>query len=162
MQITIRTIAPEDNEAIAAIIRSCLEEFGLNIPGTAYFDENLDHLYEVFRKPLSQYFIAMDGETMIGGVGVYPSDGLPEDTVELVKMYLIPVYRGKGIGQLLIRRSIGQAQNFGYKQIYLESMPQLSTAVKTYEKLGFRLLDKPVGQTGHYSCSIWMLRQIEA
>lgn len=161
-QITIRTIEPQDNESIAAIIRSSLEEYGLNLPGTAYFDESLDYMYEAFREASSQYFIALDGDKIIGGVGVFPSAGLPPDTVELVKMYLLPEYRGQGLGKLLIRKCIGQAQNLGYRYIYLESLTELKTAVGVYEKLGFRLLDKPIGNTGHYSCTIWMLYEVEA
>lgn len=160
-QITIRTIQQDDNQAIAFIIRSCLEEVGLDIPGTAYFDESLNTLYESFQHPLSQYFVALDGEKIIGGVGVFPSEGLPDDTVELVKMYLLPEYRGQGLGKLLIRKCIGQAKHLGYRFIYLESMPELKTAVGVYQKLGFQLLDKPIGETGHYSCSIWMRYEIE-
>lgn len=162
MDIVIREILPEDNEAMALIIRNSLTEFGLNIPGTAYFDESTDHLYESFRLEKSRYFVALDSDgKQIGGVGIYPTDGLPEDTVELVKMYLIPEQRGKGLGKLLMKKCIALAEELGYDQIYLESMPQLKDAVSAYQKLGFKLLDGPIGNTGHYSCSIWMLYKRE-
>jgi len=158
MEVVIREILPEDNEAMALIIRNSLTEFGLNIPGTAYFDESTDRLYEAFRIEKSKYFVALDSDgKQIGGVGIYPTDGLPEDTVELVKMYLIPEQRGKGLGKLLMKKCIALAEELGYNQIYLESMPQLKDAVSAYQKLGFKLLDGPIGNTGHYSCSIWML-----
>jgi len=162
MDIVIREILPEDNEAMALIIRNSLTEFGLNIPGTAYFDESTDRLYEAFRVEKSRYFVALDSDgKQIGGVGIYPTDGLPEDTVELVKMYLVPEQRGKGLGKLLMKKCIALAEELGYDQIYLESMPQLKDAVSAYQKLGFKLLDGPIGNTGHYSCSIWMLYKRE-
>ena len=37
-------MTPNDNSAIAAIIRDNLKKHGLDIPGTAYFDESLDNL----------------------------------------------------------------------------------------------------------------------
>lgn len=160
MSITIREIQPGDNAAMAAILRSSLKEFGLDIPGTAYFDDSTDHLYESFQVKGSAYFIALDGEEILGGVGVYPSNGLPADTVELVKMYLSPNARGKGLGKQLMKKCIALAEELGYKNIYLESMPELSAAVSAYEKLGFKSLPGPIGDTGHYSCSIWMLYKI--
>jgi putative acetyltransferase len=161
MSIIIREIQPQDNAAMAVIIKSSLEEFGLNIPGTAYFDESTNHLYESFRITGSKYYVAIAHDEVIGGVGVYPSNGLPADTVELVKMYLAPSHRGKGLGKMLMQKCIALAGELGYKNIYLESMPELAAAVSAYEKLGFKLLDKPVGDTGHYSCSIWMLYEIK-
>jgi len=160
MSITVRKIWPQDNLEMAVILRASLKEFGLDIPGTAYFDESTDHLYESFQIEGSAYFIALDGDAVIGGVGIYPSNGLPGDTVELVKMYLAPKARGKGLGKQLMKKCIVLAGELGYKNIYLESMPELSAAVSAYEKLGFKLLDGPVGNTGHYSCSIWMLYKI--
>jgi putative acetyltransferase len=52
------------------------------------------------------------------------------------------------------------AKSEGYQKIYLETMPELSAAVVAYEKLGFKKLQGPLGNTGHYSCSIWMLYEI--
>lgn len=162
MGITIREIQPEDNAAMAVIIKTSLEEFGLNIPGTAYFDDSTNHLYESFRVVGSRYFVATEGGNILGGAGVYPSEGLPADTVELVKMYLVPEHRGKGLGKMLMQKCMALAGELGYKNIYLESMPELAAAVSAYKKLGFELLDKPVGNTGHYSCTIWMLHKIGA
>jgi putative acetyltransferase len=160
MGITIRKILPQDNVAMAGILRESLKEFGLDIPGTAYFDESTDHLYETFQLEKSSYFVALEGDELIGGVGIFPSNGLPDDTVELVKMYLAPKARGKGLGKQLMKKCIALAGELGYRKIYLETMPELAAAVSAYEKLGFSLLDGPVGDTGQFSCTIWMLYEI--
>lgn len=47
--ITIRPIEPQDNAALAEIIRAALTEFGANKPGTVYFDPTTDALFELFR-----------------------------------------------------------------------------------------------------------------
>ena len=158
--IIIREIQPQDNAAMALILRQSLKEFGLDIPGTAYFDESTDHLYESFKVERSTYFVALQNDVLIGGVGIYPTDGLPDDTVELVKMYLSPASRGKGLGKLLMKKCIDLAGEIGYKNIYLETMPELKDAVSAYLKLGFKLLDQPIGHAVHYSCTIWMLYSI--
>ena len=46
MNIVIRPIEPADNPALAALIRSTLEEFAVAHPETVYFDPATDALYE--------------------------------------------------------------------------------------------------------------------
>lgn len=156
----IRNITQEDNPHIAAIIRSCLEEFNANKCGTVYFDASTDHLYELFQTPNSIYFIAEEEGKILGGGGIFPSRGLPEDTCELVKMYLLPECRGKGIGAAIINKAIDFAREKGFKRIYLESMPELKKAISVYEKFGFEYIHEPIGDTGHHGCDVWMTKMI--
>jgi putative acetyltransferase len=155
----IRPLEQGDNKALAIVIRTTLEEFGANKPGTVYFDDTTDALYELFESaPASVYYVAeMNGE-VVGGEGVYPSPGLPEDTCELVKMYLSKKARGIGLGKLLIEKAIEAAREKGFKNIYLETMPELKQALNTYEKFGFRYINGPMGETGHFGCELWMVR----
>lgn len=159
-QITIRPIQQADNAALALIIRSALKEFGAARQGTVYYDPTTDALFELFQKRGSVYYVALMDGTIVGGGGIYPSDGLPEGTCELVKMYLAPEARGMGLGRELIQRSLQAAQRLGYTQVYLESMPELKQALNTYAKFGFEYLDGPLGNTGHFGCELWMLRTL--
>lgn len=158
--ITIRTISPEDNVELAVVIRATLKEFGANRPGTVYFDPTTDKLYELFQTPKSFYQVAIHEGHVIGGGGIFPSDGLPEDTCELVKMYLHPAYRGIGLGSKLIQDCLNQAAAAGFKKVYLETMPELKEALRTYEKFGFKYLSAPIGNTGHFGCDLWMLKEL--
>ena len=160
-QIRIRTIEQRDNASLARIIRSTLKEFGANHPGTVYYDAATDHLFEGFTAtPRSIYFVAEHAGELLGGGGIFPSNGLPEDTAELVKMYLLPQARGIGLGRLLIGKCISFAQEAGYKNIYLETMPELKQALHTYEKFGFEYIHQPMGNTGHFGCDLWMLKKL--
>lgn len=159
--ISIRTIREEDNKALAVIIRKTLEEFGANRPGTVYVDPTTDALYQLFAStPGSVYFVAGQNGVVLGGGGIFPSPGLPKDTCELVKMYLLPQARGIGLGKKIIERCIRFADEYGYKNIYIETMPELRQAMKTYEKFGFVYLDGPMGDTGHFGCELWMLKAL--
>lgn len=158
--IQIRTIEPADNPALATIIRSTLAEFGANHPGTVYYDSSTDALFQLFQTPGSIYFVATRDQQLLGGAGIFPSDGLPAGTCELVKMYLIPSARGLGLGKQLIDKALEFAREAGYRQVYLETMPELGKAVSVYEKFGFRYLDAPMGNTGHFGCDIWMLKEL--
>jgi putative acetyltransferase len=159
--ILIRSIQPGDNAAIANIIRQTLLEFGANHPNTVYYDDSTDHLFEVFQsEPRSAYFIAEKNAAVIGGAGIFPTDGLPEGTCELVKMYLSPAARGLGLGRNMIDRCLATAKEKGFTSIYLETMPELKKAVSVYEKFGFIFLDGPIGNSGHSGCDIWMRKQL--
>jgi putative acetyltransferase len=156
----IRTIMPADNEELAAIVRNSLAEFGAARPGTVYFDPSTDRLYELFQAPRSCYYTAFDDGKLCGGGGIYPSRGLPAATCELVKMYLRPASRGKGLGKVLIEKCLAFAAAAGYEKVYLETLPELQKAVSVYERSGFRYLDAPLGNTGHFGCDIWMLKDL--
>ena len=156
----IRPISQNDNAEIAVIIRSVLSEFKANKPGTVYFDPTTDELYQLFSKPGSCYWILeMDGK-MMGGSGIYPTEGLPDGCCEVVKLYLMPEARGKGYGKQLIQQCFESARQSGYKQVYLETMPELKMAVGMYEQCGFEYLQGPLGNSGHFGCDLWMLKTL--
>lgn len=156
----IRPIEPGDNEALAKVIRTALAEFGANKPGTVYFDPTTDALFELFRTPKSFYYVAKIDEKVVGGCGIFPTDNLPDGTCELVKLYVAKEARGTGLGKQLMEISLSWAKENGYTQVYLESMPELAKAVSIYEKVGFKALDHPLGNSGHCGCDIWMLKEL--
>ena len=158
--ITIRNIRQSDNPVISKIVKGTLAEFGANHPDTVYYDPSTDTLYEVFQKERSIYFIAEKENEILGGAGIYPTDGLDQDTCELVKMYLLPHARGIGLGRILIDKCLDYARSAGYSKVYLESMPELRQALKVYEKFGFSYLKGPIGNSGHTGCSLWMIKEL--
>jgi len=160
MSLIIRNIELNDNVAIAVIIRNALKDFGADLPGTVYYDHTTDDLYTLFQEPRSAYFIALSDDKIVGGGGYFPTEGLPPKTCELGKMYIDKEFRGKGIGKLLLDKSMESAKNEGYQQIYLETLPQLNQAVSLYEKNGFQKLKGPMGNSGHFGCNMWMIREL--
>ncbi|MFC4212688.1 GNAT family N-acetyltransferase [Pedobacter lithocola] len=157
MSVQIRKIEQTDNQELADLIRVVFREFKIDKPGTVYTDPTTDHLFEVFEKEGSAYWLAEEDGVLLGGCGIYPTDGLPDGCVELVKFYLSADARGKGIGKALMQKSIESAQHFGYNEVYLESFPELATAIGMYEKAGFKKLESPLGNSGHFACNVWML-----
>ncbi|PUZ22657.1 GNAT family N-acetyltransferase [Chitinophaga parva] len=157
MEIKIRSIAPGDNAALAHIVRAALREHNMAKPGTVYTDESTDHLYELYQAPRAAYFVAEENGEILGGAGIGALEG---DVCELQKMYLAPAARGKGLGKKLILQSLAFAKANGYTQCYLETSPELAQAVKVYAHLGFRDLPGPLGNTGHFGCDRWMIRDL--
>jgi len=158
--IIYRNIKEKDNKELADLIRSVFREFNIDRPGTVYYDPTTDNLYELFRLTGSVYWIAEEKGTMAGGCGIYPTPGLPEGCAELVKFYLLSTWRGKGIGRMLMEKCFESARQIGYTQLYLESLPELSKAVSMYLKSGFRHIPHALGNSGHFGCNIWMVKDL--
>jgi putative acetyltransferase len=60
----------------------------------------------------------------------------------------------------LIETCLEKAKTIGFENCYLETMPYMDAAQALYKKNGFVNLDKPMGNTGHYSCPVWMLKKL--
>ena len=146
-QMVIRSIRPEDDAPLSRIIRSNLEQFHLDIPGTAYFDPELDHLSRYYGAApnLRAYFVAVD-ETgqVLGGVGLAEFSGFSH-CAELQKLYLAEEVKGRGLGSRLMQQVQSCARGLGYGQMYLETHSNLQAAIRLYEKLGFQRIQRPAG-----------------
>lgn len=160
MNINLRKIRLQDNAVLAEIIRNCFHDFNAPTSGTVYEDPTTDNLFDLFHKEGSILWVAEENETILGCCGIYPTEGLPEKHAELVKFYLSKEARGKGVGKLLMEKSIESAKELGYRNIYLESLPAFSNAVRIYEKLNFTHLDCALGNSGHTGCNIWMVKKL--
>ena len=160
-EMQIRENTKEDNQALAGVIRKVFEEHQAPKEGTVYSDPTTDDLFHLFQRSDSALFVAEYHSKVVGCCGIYPTEGLDKNCAELVKFYLAEEARGKGIGKNLMQQCIQFAIEFGYKKLYLESLPQFSQAIQMYEKHGFYKLDLPLGNSGHTSCNIWMLKELE-
>ena len=156
----IRRLQEADNAAIAAVIRRVLTDYGLNRPGFAYMDTELDALYQNYPAPLAAYYVAEADGAIVGGAGFAPLLGGDRDTAELKKMYLLPEARGLGIGRSLMEQLLPEARKAGYRRIYLETMPTMREAIRLYRKFGFAPLKGPLGNTGPSGCEAWFLKEL--
>ncbi len=156
----IRPVAQKDNPQIAKLIRDVLLEFGVPKVGTAYADTSLDIMYETYSENKSCYFVVEENGEILGGCGIRQLDNFEGNVCELQKMYFSPKARGRGIGAAMIKKCLESAKEFGFEKCYLETMPYMEAARKLYVKEGFQYLDGPMGDTGHYSCNVWMLKEI--
>lgn len=156
----IREIRPEDNAEVAMVVREVLVEMGVPKVGTAYADSALDQMYENYNVPKSAYFVAIENGKIIGCAGIAQLDNYKGNVCELQKMYFLPEARGKGLGKEMMAVCLKSAEAFEFEECYLETMPYMDAAQTLYRKAGFTYIDRPMGDTGHYSCSVWMLKSL--
>ncbi|NKI25959.1 GNAT family N-acetyltransferase [Arenibacter sp. 6A1] len=156
----IREIKSEDNQAVAGLIRKVLEDMGVPKVGTAYEDSSLDHMFENYQQPKADYFVVEDRGKIIGGAGIAPLENYQGNVCELQKMYFLEEARGRGLGGKMMEICMRKAVEYGFDQCYLETMPFMKDAQKLYLASGFEYLESPMGNTGHYSCPVWMLKKL--
>ena len=153
--LVIRAIEARDDAAIARIIRHNLEAYGLDRPGTAYFDPELDHLSRYYSaSPHRAYFIAELDGTVVGGAGASPVPGAT-GTAELQKLYVAPEAQRRGIATALTLVVEDFARRAGFSTLHLETHHGLTAAIALYRALSYAEDDKPLpgSPTPQWMCS---------
>jgi putative acetyltransferase len=161
MSSRIRPILPEDNSAVANIIRTVMPEFGASGKGFAIHDREVDDMLRAYTQPRTAYFVCEIDGTVVGGGGVAPLEGGDENTCELKKMYFLPEGRGKGLGQQVLDACLKAATEIGYTYCYLETFNTMQQAMKLYEKNGFQKIPGPCGNTGHFACDTFYRKKLK-
>ena len=159
--MTIRKIQLEDNEQIAAVIRTVLTSFNVPKVGTAFADPQLDCLFETYNVEKSVYFVIENNKKIIGGCGIMQLENESKNICELQKMYFLPEARNLGLGRQTIELCLQKAIEYNYEYCYLETMPNMEAAQNLYRKVGFVNLKNPMGNTGHTNCPVWMLKKLQ-
>lgn len=158
--IVIREIRPKDNEQIEAIIKACFHEFKIPLKGTAYEDAETPRMYESYQSDREVFFVIASEKEVFGGAGIKQLKNFDGNVCELQKMYFSPKIRGKGFGKKMFEICLNAAKDFGFETCYLESASQLKAAIHIYEDFGFEHRTEPLGNTGHYSCGVWMTKTL--
>ncbi|MCM3588251.1 GNAT family N-acetyltransferase [Mesobacillus maritimus] len=156
----IREIEEKDNKAMEQIIKRSLESFGLDIPGTAYFDPQLSSLYQFYKQETNAKYwvIVNEKDEVVGGVGIAPF-GEKEGICELQKLYITPEAQGLGLSRELMNVALNFAKNH-YTHCYLETLTKLQVANLLYSKLGFRALEKPLAGSEHGAMDAWYIKEL--
>jgi putative acetyltransferase len=156
----IRKILPKDNDAVRDIIQKVILEHNAPKKGTAYSDAATQSMYAAYQKPRAAYYVVEEGSTIYGGAGVAQLDNFDGNVAELQKMYFLPEARGKGYGKQLMQICLETAAAFKFDKVYLETMDNMYDAQGLYKRVGFELLTQPMGNTGHYSCPVQMIKDL--
>lgn len=156
----IREIEPRDNLQVKEVVQSVLIEMGVPKVGTAYEDISLNDMHAEYDRPRQAYFVVEEDGRIIGGAGIAPLANGNGKICELQKMYFLPEIRGKGAGAEMMHKCLNFAKEEGFEKCYLETMPYMEHAKKLYARSGFTPLEGPLGDTGHYNCTVWMIKDL--
>lgn len=158
---TIRPITSHDDSQIAHVIRTVMPEYGASGDGFAINDPEVDWMSKAYHAPRCAYYVIEFEGHVMGGGGIAPLEGASNDRIcELRKMYFLPALRGQGAGLALIELCLKKARELKFELCYLETLTGMDNAIALYQKVGFRSLDKPMGNTGHSGCNRYFVKSI--
>ncbi len=90
---------------------------------------------EKFHPPNGRFYLVQyKGD--IAGVGCLKK--LEDGQGEIQRMYVLPSFRGRGIGRAIVNRLIEDARSIGYGRLKLESLEFLEAAHLLYRSVGFQ------------------------
>lgn len=156
----IRAIEQTDDDAVANVIRTVMPKFGACGPGFAIQDPEVDTMYASYNEPGARYFVVENDGRIMGGAGIGPLGNPQAGVCELRKMYFLPQMRGLGAGKALMQQCLLAARELGYRQCYIETLTGMDAAQALYLKSGFQPILERMGDTGHFGCNLFFLRDL--
>lgn len=98
------------------------------------YEEETGHLKEKYGMPEGRlYLIYCDG-VIAGCIGLRKID---DDSCEMKRLYIRPEFRGRKLSEFLLETLIQDAREIGYKNMLLDTLPFLQSAIHLYQKYGF-------------------------
>lgn len=101
-------------------------------------DERIQSLEKVICEGANNFYIAFDG-TVPCGIVIF-GNSRDEDMngyAEIIAIYTLENYWGKGIGEKLIKFTLSEIENQGFNKVFLWAFEQNTRARRFYEKQGF-------------------------
>lgn len=132
----IRSWEPQDRQAAAAVIREVLTEHSLPWqPETA--DRDVIEVEACYLQTGGEFWVVEYQGNIIATAAYYPTSK-GNQAAEIRKMYILPAYRGKGLGKFLLQQLEIAIASQGFQQIWLETATVLTQAVRLYESKGYQ------------------------
>ena len=128
LQLPIVALRHEHEDAFRRLVSDTLAEFGFAA------DPELD---QDLADPSGYYaatWIAVRGDEVVGSIALRD---LGDATLELKRMYLRPVCRGRGAGRRLLCTALEWARANGARTVRLDTTEEMTAARRLYEEHGF-------------------------
>ena len=129
-----RKATNSDVKDVQRLVSEVLKEYGL-IPDPSVIDSDIADIEKAYLKAGGMFYVVEMDNMIIGCAGLFRIDEL---TCELRKMYIYPVFRGRGIGRFLLHQLISDAKRLGYRKVTLETASVLKEAINMYKANGFK------------------------
>ena len=117
----------------------------LNLEWLEKFDLVESHDLEILDYPRENVidrggfiYLLKDNDSIIGSAGILKMN---DKEYELIKMSVAPEHRGKKFGDMLLEKCIVKAKELKAVKIILFSNSNLQTAIRLYEKFGFKHME---------------------
>lgn len=124
-----------DLEAITRLFRAYAESLSVDLSYQDFAAE-LAGLPGKYAPPQGALLLAHDDKgKALGCVALRPMG--QAGICEMKRLYVSPQARGRGLGGVLVEAIMAEASRIGYREIRLDTLPDMGEAIKLYRKLGF-------------------------
>ena len=134
--VTLRRFQKGDEFAVSDVICTTLAISNRKDYSPEFIKENIkSHSPEIIaaRAGEAHFYVAMDGETIIGCGGITGYWGSTEESY-LTSIFVLPAYQGKGVGRQIVEAL--EADEYFLRAWRIEVGSSL-TAVPFYQKMGY-------------------------
>lgn len=97
-------------------------------------DDELKDPAKKYTAPEGELLVAVEGEDVLGMIAYHKHSDI---RCEMKRLYVKPSCRGMKLGEQLIEELISHARQAGYKEMVLDTIVPLQSAIHLYKKLGF-------------------------
>ena len=135
-QFVIRDWQKGDRDLAANLIRQVLQEYGLPWqPEEA--DRDVIEVENAYMAQGGEFWVVEFKGCIVGTAAYYP---VKQDSsgVEIRKMYILPQFRGQGLGKYLLQELELAIAKKGFTTIYIETASVLQEAINLYEKNNYQ------------------------
>jgi GNAT superfamily N-acetyltransferase len=117
----------------ALLFRAYAQFLGVDLEFQGFSSElkNVAHMYG---PPKGALLLAKHQGSYVGVVGLRE---FAPGVAEMKRMFVSEYCHGKGIGKMLMKSFLSEASRLGYQKIYLDTIPELQSALQLYRSFGF-------------------------
>jgi len=127
-------ITAEDVQSVSDLFQGYAASLPVDL-GYQDFAAELAGLPGKYAEPKGALLLACDNAgAPLGCIALRPLD---EDVCEMKRLFLKPEARGLGLGRALAEAIIVAARDRGYRELRLDTLPSMTSAIALYEGLGF-------------------------
>lgn len=103
------------------------------------YDEEIQHLEAKYGMPEGRLYLLYYDEELAGCIGLRKMD---HQNCEMKRLYIRPEFRGRKLGNLLVKKVIEDAREIGYSYMLLDTFSYLQRAIQIYKKFGFYEIER--------------------
>ena len=118
----------------AALLRAYAKSLPVDL-GPQGFSQELESLPGPYAPPGGELLLAKRGDHVLGCIALKPL--APPRVAEIKRLFVRPQARKAGVGKALVEAAIAVAQQRGYGEIKLDTLPQMQDAIALYKSNGF-------------------------